>query len=290
MGWTKQLVFPAVLAGGVALTWLMVARGYHPGVVLNVVTLAVFVLVAVLEYLLPQRSDWRKSDGQVLNDLGHTWLSTGVGALLGNLTLGFVVPVVVDGLWGGATWWPSDWPFLLQIVVVFLLADLGRYVQHRMHHEIPFLWRFHALHHSVERMSVFKTSRSHVVERYFQAVAMFGLLMLLGCPLEVMIWYIIPNSVLGMLDHSNLVADLGRVEWVIMGPAAHWIHHSAAPEDLNVNYGSALVLWDQVFGTYRDPTRVPLPEVVGIEDDPVPRDFVGQYLSPFFWSRYTSGR
>jgi ornithine lipid hydroxylase len=204
----------------------------------------------------------------------------------GNLTLGFVTPPLAAALWGGASWWPSAWPLAGQVLVIFLIADLGRYWQHRLHHAVPFLWRFHALHHSVARMSVWKTSRSHLVERFLQQVFMFGLLQLAGCPLEVLAWYIIPNSVIGLLDHSNVEVDLGRLERVIMGPSAHRLHHSAAREDIDTNFGSALVLWDVVFRTFRDPTRVPRPAAVGIIDDPVPADFIGQYVSPFAWQRY----
>ncbi|MBL4844055.1 MAG: sterol desaturase family protein [Planctomycetes bacterium] len=255
---------------------------------LNVVTSAFFVLIAVLEYLLPHREDWRASDGQVLHDLGHSWFGTGLGGLAGNLTIGFLAPLLAAALWGGQAWWPSDLPFVLQLGIVYLVADFGRYWQHRIHHLVPFLWRFHALHHSVERMSVFKTSRSHFVERYLQQVFMFGLLILLGCPLEMLVWYIIPNSVIGLLDHSNLDVQLGPLERVIMGPKGHRLHHSAAPEDMDTNFGSAIVLWDVVFRTFRDPTRVPQPEVVGIRDDPIPSDFLRQYFSPFLWARLTA--
>ena len=285
----SRLVFPLVLAAGVASTWwtLEVLR-WTPALVLNVVSSAFFVLIALLEYVLPHRQDWRASDGQMVHDLGHSWLGTGLGGLAGNLTIGFVVPLLSAALWGQRSWWPSELPFALQLGIVYVLADFGRYWQHRLHHLVPFLWRFHALHHSVERMSVFKTSRSHFVERYLQQVAMFSLLYLLGCPLELLVWYIIPNSVIGLLDHSNLDVQLGPLERVIMGPKGHRLHHSAAPEDMDTNFGSAITLWDVVFRTFRDPTRVPQPELVGILDDPIPRDFLRQYLSPFLWGRLTS--
>jgi ornithine lipid hydroxylase len=285
----SRVVFPLLLAAGIASTWWTLERlHWSPGVVLNVVSSAFFVLIAVLEYVLPHREDWRASDGQILHDLGHSWFGTGLGGLAGNLTIGFLAPLLAASLWGERTWWPSDLPFALQVGIVYVVADLGRYWQHRIHHAVPFLWRFHALHHSVERMSVFKTSRSHFVERYLQQVAMFGLLILAGCPLEILVWYIIPNSVIGLLDHSNLDVQLGLVEKVVMGPKGHRLHHSAAPEDMDTNFGSAITLWDIVFRTFRDPTQVSQPDVVGILDDPIPRDFLRQYFSPFLWARLTA--
>jgi len=285
----RVTLFPLLLAAGIASTYLTLnVLEWNPGVVLNVVSSAFFVLIAALEYALPNREDWRASDGQILHDLGHSWLGTGLGGLAGNLTIGFLAPLLAGALWSGQTWWPSQLPFAVQLLIVYVVADLGRYWQHRLHHMVPFLWRFHALHHSVERMSVFKTSRSHFVERYLQQVFMFGLLILAGCPLEVLVWYIIPNSVIGLLDHSNLDVNLGLFERVIMGPKGHRLHHSAAPEDMDTNFGSAIVLWDVVFRTFRDPTRVPQPAAVGIVDDPIPQDFWRQYLSPFLWGRLTA--
>jgi ornithine lipid hydroxylase len=282
-------VFPLVLAAGIASTYLALnVLGWSPGVVLNVVSSAFFVLIAVLEYVLPSREEWRASDGQILHDLGHSWLGTGLGGLAGNLTLGFLAPFAAGALWGGQSWWPSQLPLAVQVLIIYVVADLGRYWQHRLHHMIPFLWRFHALHHSVGRMSVFKTSRSHFVERYLQQVFMFGLLFLAGCPLEILVWYIIPNSVIGLLDHSNLDVELGHFERILMGPKGHRIHHSTATEDMDTNFGSAIVLWDVVFRTFRDPLRVPQPAEVGIVDDPIPADFLRQYFSPFLWSSLTA--
>lgn len=281
----RVTVFPVILAAGIASTYVTLnVLGWEPGLVLNVVSSAFFALIAVLEYFLPSREDWRASDGQILHDLGHSWLGTGLGGLAGNLSIWFLASLIR----GEQGLWPSQLPFALQLLIVYVVADLGRYWQHRLHHMIPFLWRFHALHHSVERMSVFKTSRSHFVERYLQQVFMFGLLILAGCPLEVLVWYIIPNSVIGLLDHSNLDVELGHFERVLMGPKGHRLHHSAAPEDMDTNFGSAIVLWDVVFRTFRDPLRVPQPAAVGIVDDPIPQDFLRQYFSPFLWARLTA--
>lgn len=280
--WCARLVFPVVVALSVFATWYGFRLGWSAGVVLNVVTNVFFLVVLGLEYVLPYREDWRRSDGQILHDLGHTYLGTGLGALAGNLTIAAIAEALPDA----QGWWPSAWPLGVQVLIIYLIADLGRYWQHRLHHMVPFLWRFHALHHSVARMSVWKTSRSHFVERFLQQVFMFGLLLLAGCPLAILAWYIIPNSVIGLLDHSNVQVELGRFERVIMGPDAHRLHHSAAREDIDTNFGSALVLWDVVFRTFRDPTRVPRPAAVGIIDDPVPADFIGQYVSPFAWQRY----
>ena len=109
---------------------------------------------------------------------------------------------------------------------------------------------------------------------------MFVPLMVLGAPNEVIAGYVIPNTLLGLIAHSNLEVRMGFLERVIMGPGAHRLHHSSDLEKGNSNFGSALVLWDRLFGTYISPQERGSPARVGIESDSTPRTFVAQVLEP----------
>jgi sterol desaturase/sphingolipid hydroxylase (fatty acid hydroxylase superfamily) len=276
--------FPLLLTAAVAATygWAGAWR-VHPLIAANVVGAVLFGVLFGLERFLPHRPDWVPSDGQRLNDLGHLTIGQSIGAALGNwvVTLGFAPA----GLWLATRLhnplWPSGLPFLAQVVLVYLLADLGRYVQHRCLHRYSALWRLHALHHSVESLTLFKASRSHLAERLFSQVAMYGPLALLGAPEEVVLAYLIPNAFLGPFSHCNVDFRLGPLELLLMGPGSHRVHHSLDMREGNSNFGSALVLWDQVFGTYLNPNRRPSPARMGIEDDPVPKTFWAQMFQPF---------
>jgi sterol desaturase/sphingolipid hydroxylase (fatty acid hydroxylase superfamily) len=172
----------------------------------------------------------------------------------------------------------------LQVVLLFLLADLGRYVQHRAMHEVPFLWRFHVLHHSCAALTVFKTSRNHIVERFFQQPFLFGPAIALGAGPEVILPFVVVNSMLGVFDHSNVDFRLGPLEYVLMGPNAHRIHHSIDEKEGNTNFGTALVVWDILFGTYTSPgsrARAGKGKIeVGVVGDPTSPGFFGQVLDP----------
>jgi len=282
----RYLGMPGLLVGAVVVTFELLERGWHEGLVLALMGTAMFFVVWGLERLVPFRADWNRNDGQKLNDVGHTVFGTFLGGKLGN-----VLTMVVAG--SSAAWiaehtstvvWPTEWPIALQVVLVFLVADLGRYVSHRAMHEIPFLWRFHELHHSADVLTVFKTSRNHLVERVFQQVFLFGPVIALGAPEEAILPFVVANSYLGVFDHSNVDFRLGPLEYVLMGPVAHRLHHSRDLREGNTNFGTALLVWDLVFGTYTNPVRRAREGAgtfdVGIEGDRTPGRFVDQVLDP----------
>ncbi|PKL75347.1 MAG: sterol desaturase [Candidatus Melainabacteria bacterium HGW-Melainabacteria-1] len=281
------LLFPLLMGGGIWLTFGLIGYGIAPMPAYAMVSLVFFLAVFGLEKVLPHRPEWTAADGQELNDFGHgvfgTALGAGAGEALGSLVFGSL------GLWlagqFGHGLWPAHLPFVVQVLLVYLLADLGRYLQHRLMHHHPWLWRFHALHHSVNKLGVLKNSRSHLVERLMQPLCMFGLILALGAPPEVIFWYLMPNSFLGMLDHSNLDVRIGPLAWVINGPAEHRLHHSRDALEGNRNFGSALLIWDMLFGTYANPRPHYSPQAVGIENDPMPAGFLQQLLDPMFSSR-----
>ncbi|MBK7892043.1 MAG: sterol desaturase family protein [Bdellovibrionales bacterium] len=208
---------------------------------------------------------------------------TGLGAAVGDFVTKLVFSTIA--LWlsqnVGMTIWPTQWPLFFQIVLVYLIAELGRYWQHRLMHLHPKLWQYHRLHHSIDRMGVLKTSRSHIMERIFQQVFMFSCLLVIGTPTDVMLYYIIPNSFLGMIDHSNIDLKLGYLEYIIMGPGGHRLHHSQDMIHGNSNFGSALMFWDMIFGTFINPLKTTPPDRVGIKNDPMPIGFVDQIVDGF---------
>jgi sterol desaturase/sphingolipid hydroxylase (fatty acid hydroxylase superfamily) len=282
----RYLGMPGLLAGAAWGTAVLLARGWNEGAVLGLMGTVVFAIVWALEQVVPYRPDWNPSDGQRWHDIGHTLFGTYLGGKLGNLATfwlgGMAAAWIADHTGGGL--WPSGLPLVVQVVLVFALADLGRYVQHRLMHEIPFLWKFHVLHHSTDVLTVFKTSRNHIVERLFQQLFLFGPMLALGAGSDAILPFIVANSYLGVFDHSNVDFRLGPLEYVIMGPIAHRLHHSRDLREGNTNYGTALLIWDWLFGTYTNPvarSRPGQPLVcVGVEDDPTPRGFIGQIIQP----------
>jgi ornithine lipid hydroxylase len=278
---------PVLLAGAVWLTFALLAASYRQVIVVPTMSVAMFLVLLGLERVVAFRVDWNLNDGQRFNDVGHSLFGTALGASLGDIATQALVGVFASMVAGsGRGIWPRELPIALQVALVFVLADLGRYVQHRLMHTYPVLWRFHELHHATNVLNVLKTTRSHLVERFTQQIFLFGPALLLGASSKAVLPFVIVNSFLGAFDHSNVDFRLGPLEYVIMGPLAHRIHHSRNAMEGNRNFGTALLVWDWVFRTYQAPlTRSDLEWQsrfdVGIEGDRTPVGFLAQIIDPF---------
>lgn len=278
---------PVLLVSFGVLTFALLSRGFSEAAVVGATSSAVFWIVWALERFVPYQTKWNARDGQLANDIGHLLFGTYFGGFLGNAAtmalVGAGAGFIADHL--GAGLWPTSLPLFVQVALVFLVADLGRYVQHRAMHAVPFLWRFHQLHHATEVMSVWKTSRNHILERFTQQLVLFGPVLLLGAPKAVVLPFIVVNGMLGIFDHSNVDFRLGPLDYVLMTPEAHRIHHSRDLVEGNTNFGTALLVWDFLFGTYTPPAaraKAGLAKVeVGIAADDTPDGFVAQVLDPF---------
>lgn len=254
----------------------------HPLAWFNLIYLSLVGAIAALERYLPHEPLWLHDDGETGANLAHTLftkglvqIGAGLAATLGMATASAVQPATHPA----AAVWPADWPLFVQVVLGLIVAELGFYVAHRIAHEWPAFWRFHALHHSVERLWVINTGRFHIVDTCFKALLGQVPLYLLGAPLPVFLWISAVTAVTGLLTHCNIVLRTGPLDWIFSTPALHRWHHSKILAEGNRNYGENLVLWDQLFGTYFNPPRRP-PTDIGIHGR-IAKGFLAQLVQPF---------
>lgn len=142
--------------------------------------------------------------------------------------------------------------------LLFVTSDATRYLLHRAMHRVPLLWRFHQVHHSAEVMTPVTLYRTHPVEGLLVAVR--GVLVM-GVVGGVFSWLTggqaVAAEVFGVnavafalnlagsnLRHSHLWITFGPLEWVLMSPAQHQLHHAIETSGHEVNYGSFLSVWD----------------------------------------------
>lgn len=248
----------------------------------NVVYLAIVIIIALLERLMPFEDQWLRRDHETLNDIAHTLLNKGgvqIAAALGATAPMAIATVAHPVISGPLHIWPDSWPLFAQVAVGLIIAEFGLYVAHRAAHEILSLWRFHALHHSVERLWVVNTGRFHFIDSLFKIALSQIPLYLMGAPLPVFLWIGAVTAFIGLLTHCNIDVRTGPLDLVFSTPGLHRWHHSRVLAEGNTNYGENLVLWDQVFGTYFNPARRP-PADIGISGR-IATGFVPQLIQPF---------
>jgi sterol desaturase/sphingolipid hydroxylase (fatty acid hydroxylase superfamily) len=145
-------------------------------------------------------------------------------------------------------------PAAFETAAAFLLLDLWMYAWHRANHAIPFLWRFHRMHHSDARMDATTGVRFHAGEVAMSAALRLGLMSLLGISVAQAALYEAVMLPVVLVHHSNVRLprwlEYGLLPWIVM-PAMHRVHHSRLREETDSNYGSVFPWWDRLLDTYR---------------------------------------
>ncbi|MGA2146566.1 MAG: sterol desaturase family protein [Bryobacteraceae bacterium] len=186
--------------------------------------------------------------------------------------------------------WVAAMPLGVRFAASMVVAEFGFYWGHRWSHEIPFLWRFHSIHHSAEEMDWLVNTRAHPVDMVFTRLCGFvpiyvvGLAQPTGHTLDmVTLLVILTGTVWGFFIHSNLNWRLGPLEWLVSTPAFHHWHHTYE-EPLNKNYSPMLPWVDRLFRTYHMP-KAQWPARYGT-GTPVASDWADQLIDPLMPVRY----
>jgi sterol desaturase/sphingolipid hydroxylase (fatty acid hydroxylase superfamily) len=285
MALAQRLVFPGILGGTIGLALALVPV-LGPPTTLTVTTGVGLVAVAIAEQLWPYRERWSRNQGDLVTDLLHAFVS-GIGtsrlvrpliAVTGAAVAGWLARAV------GADLWPTRWPLLGQLALALSLAEFTQYWVHRWQHEHDALWRFHATHHSAPRLYFLNAARFHPLDLGLVYFVGYLPLVALGAPEETIMLFALFDAVFGMLQHCNVDVRLGWLNRVFSMAEPHRWHHSRTIREANTNYGSNLIVWDLVFGTFFMPPDREPPQEIGIADMPTfPTGYLDQLASPLRW-------
>ncbi|MGB8328782.1 MAG: sterol desaturase family protein [Polyangiales bacterium] len=285
--------FPVVFGGVMGLGLYGVAWGWDPVATAVLLTAAVVLLLLVLERVHPYQAKWLRSHGDIRTDIAHNVVNFWIPGLytvlfVGGLTAaaGRLSSVV------GMELWPARWPLLAQLLLALIIGELGTYWIHRLMHENPFLWRFHAAHHSAPRLYWLNAGRFHPLDLFAQQFLAVTPLILLGANTGIVALHTLFTAVHGMFQHCNVDLRLGPLNWFFSMAELHRWHHSKKLEEANTNYGANLICWDIVFRSRFSPRDRKPPTEIGIEALPnFPGAYWAQLRSPFRWKRIEdSGR
>jgi len=190
--------------------------------------------------------------------LTHLGANLGLAAINGVVLYGFAFGLLAVSEWARMRGWgvvrwlglPPVWAW----VAVLLLFDCWQYWWHRINHAVPWLWRFHAVHHADAEMDASSGVRFHTGEMILSATARVVVLPLLGMTVLQLAVYELAALPVILFHHSNvrMPAAVDRVLRVlIVTPWMHWVHHSRWQPETDSNFSSFLSIWDRLFGSFR---------------------------------------
>ena len=238
----------------------------------------IVVWLLFLEWKMPYRKDWRLSDGQLGVDLGHTILNKG-------LVQFFIVQLLgLNLINSSGNTFAQQFPLFAQVVAGLILSEIGLYAAHRIAHEWPLLWRFHAVHHSVKKLWLVNTGRFHFVDSFASVFASMPFLIFSGISMDAIVWVSAITAYVGILTHCNVDMRCGFLNYIFNTPNLHRWHHSTRKEEGNTNYGENLMLWDQLCGTFLYNKHQDI-DYIGINDH-MPARLIAQLKMPFVWRKF----
>ena len=170
-------------------------------------------------------------------------------------------------------------PWLVQFFLAVVVADLAEYVIHRAFHEVPFLWGFHAIHHSTKALDWIAGSRSHLVDDV--GVRAFILVpMMLVFPHNINVAYLLFVTIHATWTHCNFGPTIKWLEPFLIQPRYHHWHHTSQKEAIDKNYAIHFPWIDRLFGTYYLP-KDRWPDAYGLNNENIPAGFWAQFVYPF---------
>lgn len=252
----KYCLQPGLMVGVLTLWYFYRDTAWiYPAVVLSVQ-----LLLGALEYKWPARPDWVHGapDKFMLIAVFVSMYMFG-GAIAAPIYVETVNPFLSQMRTNlGLDFWPTHWPILIQVLMAFFMSEFIWYWFHRAEHRWGWVWRItgHGSHHAFKKLGAIHAGANHPLE----------ILLVLSLPATIVellfgAGLAIGGSTLLLLTlafiaHANLDLNTKGIGWLFTTPRYHIHHHSAVFEESNTNYGCAAIVWDRVFGTFRDaPTR-----------------------------------
>jgi sterol desaturase/sphingolipid hydroxylase (fatty acid hydroxylase superfamily) len=241
------------------------------------------ILLAIMVFVPLERLFALRHEQKILRKWWHhdtlyllcnvIFIGTGI-----NLILLVTILLASYGVPAAVTTWVGSLPFWVQLPMMIVLSDICFYTVHRIFHEVPLLWKFHAVHHSSEEMDWLASFRVHPIDQICTKGASLIPVFALGFTPEYMAVYFFIYHWQSLFIHSNNRFKFGFLEKWIASPRFHHWHHANEREAFDKNYASQLPFLDRVFGTLYLPDR--MPSAYGISEE-MPEGYIKQLAHPF---------
>src|SRR6478752_4015570 len=211
---------------------------------LILISTPVYIIIIGLELLLSHLQ--HKKSYTFRDTLTNIYLML----LNGGIDLGFrIISLVVLNYFYVRAWISIENVFLYWLLLV-LLEDFLYYWLHRFDHEIRLFWAVHVTHHSSQLMNFTVGFRSSVFQPLYRFFYFIPLALLGFQPLDIAFVYA-ATQIWGIFVHTELIHKMGWLEYIMITPSHHRVHHGSNPKYLDKNMGMFLVIWDKLFGTFQ---------------------------------------
>ena len=178
-----------------------------------------------------------------------------IGLIIGNVIVNLLTKTSILGfylfLYQYKLFDISSLSLWIQVISTLMVIDFIYYWFHRTSHRVRFFWGIHMNHHSSEEMNFLVSLRQAWFNPLFR-VPFFFILPLIG--FNPFLTFIVgaASTLWAVIQHTQTIGKLGPIEWVMVTPSAHRVHHGVNEEYLNKNFGNLFIIWDRIFGTYAE--------------------------------------
>jgi sterol desaturase/sphingolipid hydroxylase (fatty acid hydroxylase superfamily) len=174
----------------------------------------------------------------------------------------------------------GKWSIALHVLAYLLAYDFCYYWYHRVQHRLHIGWRIHRLHHSDKALNVTTAARHHWLEEPLKVFAVsVPLAFIFDLPPLMVGWFAFAFGAWGFFIHSNLRVGFGPLQYLLVSPQSHRVHHSDQPQHLDKNFAAIFPIWDLIFGTFYRVTRDEYP-TTGLNDHADYHSVASAVLSP----------
>ena len=215
---------------------------------LIVLSIPVFFSLIALEVAWDQ---WRKLG---LYRLGDTLANIGCGimdqssGLFSKVLVVAAYTAVFHASEGWRSWTVDNSPWVW--IVAFVCSDFAYYWAHRLSHQVNLLWVGHSVHHQSEDYNLGVALRQSVLQKVL-LMWVYWPLAVLGFPPAVFLTCMAINLLYQFWIHTELIHQMGPLEWVLNTPSHHRVHHGRNPEYIDRNHAGVFIVWDKMFGTFQ---------------------------------------
>ena len=275
------LHYPLVMSSVFVLFALLQFQGISLAASTYLPIIMAALLITLLEFKFPHSTAWKPNFSELKIDVMFMAVVQLALPPLISYTFIYLLVAPINSLnMPLSQLWPHAWPIWAQAITMILIVDFLRYWLHRAAHTNQYLWRLHAVHHSVQQLYWLNTARFHPLEKILQMTLDSLPFLLMSVDAQVLSLYYLAYATNGFLQHSNIQFRFGILNYLLGTAELHRWHHSQLPNESNANYGNNVIIWDLIFGTWFLPKDRHI-NTLGLLETDYPKTFFGLLRAPF---------